>query len=223
MGIPRVVDLAEVDEAGAGRLLDVMEMLLGILSMASWPHGPADAIAVPPGQGEEWRLTHAIGLWESGNAARHLLVANGNPAERTYVPITPEYLYRLGLRRRAGVQLQGEPAPNTGLQAAWIARQVNSLGATSLLLAVTPYHLPRAYLTVLKALSTAGTRIPILPCPVPVAPEAATPETGVGHHELLPGEAHRILHYAALGWVATLEEFRDYQDWLWHHCQSEAR
>ncbi|MCA2218378.1 hypothetical protein [Jidongwangia harbinensis] len=85
-----------------------MEILLGILAMARWPFGPVDAIAVPTGQGEEWRVTQAIQLWERDRSTRHLLVANGNPAERTYVPITRGYLGELGLQRQVGVHLQEE-------------------------------------------------------------------------------------------------------------------
>jgi uncharacterized SAM-binding protein YcdF (DUF218 family) len=192
-----------------------MEVLLGILAMARWPFGPVDAIVVPTGQGEESRVTHAIQLWEAARNTRHLLVANGNPAERTYVPITRDYLAELGLHRQVGVRVQEEPAPSTGLQATWIADQVRRLGITSLLLAVTPYHLPRAYLTVLKALNVTGVRIPVLPYPIPVSPDATAPETGAGHYELLPGEAHRIIEYTARGWVVTVEEFRAYQRWLW--------
>jgi hypothetical protein len=73
MAIPRLVDPADVADAGADRLLEVMEIVLGILSMTHWSFGPADAIAVPTGQGEEWRITKAIELWEAGRAGRHLV------------------------------------------------------------------------------------------------------------------------------------------------------
>lgn len=191
--------------------------------MARWPHGTAEAIAVLTGQGEERRVTHAIQLWESDYALQHLLIANGNTAERTYTPLTRDYLGGLGLHRSAGPCLQTEPAPNTGLQAGWIAGQVRDLGIGSLQLAVTPYHLPRVYLTVLKALNAIGVRIPLVPCPVPVSPDAAAPETGVNLRDLLPGEAHRIVQYASRGWVATIEEFREYEQWLWRHCKSRSR
>jgi hypothetical protein len=219
MAIPRIVDTADVAQSDPSQLLEVTEILLGILSMASWRFGPVDAVAVPTGQGEESRIADAIQLWEDGHTGRHLLIANGNPAERTYVPITRDYLHGLGLRRHPGVHIQAEPAPNTGLQAAWIAEQVRRLGITSLLLAVTPYHLPRAYLTVLKALHATGVRIPVLPYPIAVAPQATAPETGVAHRDLWPGEAHRIVQYTGHGWVAGIEEFRKYQRWLWHRCQ----
>ena len=88
---------------------------------------------------------------------------------KTYVEITLDYLRSLGLRRIDGVHLQAEPAPNTALQAKWIVSQVRDHGITSLALAVSPYHLPRAYLTLLKAFNEVGVRLPIIPVPVAVA------------------------------------------------------
>ncbi|MGW4501825.1 hypothetical protein ACWENR_24840 [Micromonospora sp. NPDC004336] len=213
--IPRVLRAEDVDDHPAARLTDVLQAFMAILSLPRSAADRVDAIAVPTGQGEQWRLTHAIRRWEANPGTGHLLVANGNPAERTYHAITLAHLRGLGLRRLDGVRLQAEPAPNTGLQAAWIADQVEALGITSLALTVSPYHLPRVYLTVLKALDRVGIRIPLVPDPVPVSPDTVAPETQATAYDLLPGEAARILSYADRGWVATLGELQRHLRWLW--------
>ncbi|MEU6074219.1 ElyC/SanA/YdcF family protein [Micromonospora sp. NPDC047074] len=212
---PRVVREADLAGVSTGQLLDVLKALTVILTLPRSATAHVDTLVVLTGQGEQWRLTHAIRDWEADPGLRHLLVANGNPAEATYVEITLDHLRGLGLRRVDGVQIQAEPAPNTGLQAAWIADQARERTSTGLALAASPYHLPRAYLTVLKALSTSGIRLPLVPVPVAVPPDTPVPETGATAYDLVPGEVSRILTYMDRGWVATLEELRQYLRWLW--------
>ncbi|MEU4772717.1 ElyC/SanA/YdcF family protein [Micromonospora sp. NPDC023644] len=211
----RIVGEADLAGFTAGQLLDVTKALTMILALPQSAADRVDALVVATGQGEEWRLTHAIRGWEANPGLRHLLVANGNPAEETYVEPTLAHLRSLGLRRLDGVCVQAEPAPDTGRQAAWIAEQVHGRGIASLALAVSPYHLPRAYLTVLKALDRGGLRLPVIPVPVAVSPDTPVPETGATAYDLLPGEVKRILTYADEGWVATLEELQQYLRWLW--------
>nr|WP_323374078.1 hypothetical protein [Plantactinospora alkalitolerans] len=207
----------DLDGFAAGQLLDVMKALTMILALPQSAAAHVDAIAIASGQGEEWRFTHGIRNWESNLHHRYLLVANGNPAEKTYVEITLDYLRSLGLHRTEGVHLQPEPAPNTGLQAAWIVEQVQGRGITSIALTVSPYHLPRAYLTVLKELDRSGIRIPVIPVPVAVAPHASIPETGATAYDLVPGEVKRILAYMNKDWVATPQDLERYLHWLWNN------
>ncbi len=203
-----------------GQILDVLRAVTMIFALPQSAADRVDALAVVTGQGEEWRLIQAIRRWEANRELRHLLVANGNPAERTYAEITPTYLRGLGLRRVDGVRVQAEPAPNTGLQAAWIVDEVDRQGVASLALAVSPYHLGRAYLTVLKAFDRRGVRLPVIPVPVAVAPDAPVPETGATAYDLVPGEVTRILRYLERDWVATPEELRQYLRWLWSRHRS---
>ncbi|MEU4477089.1 hypothetical protein AB0F68_03325 [Micromonospora sp. NPDC023966] len=192
-----------------------MKALTVILTLPQSAADHVDALVVATGQGEEWRLTHAIRSWEANPQLRHLFVANGNPAEATYVEVTLDYLRSLGLRRVEGVHLQAEPAPNTGRQADWIVSQVQARGITSLALTVSPYHLARVYLTVLKALGRSGLRLPVIPLPVAVSPGTPVPETGATAYDLVPGEVKRILDYMREGWVATPAELQEYLEWLW--------
>jgi uncharacterized SAM-binding protein YcdF (DUF218 family) len=217
MTTPRIVRDDALDGIPAGRMLDVMRAMTTVLSLPQSAADTADALIVPSGQGEEWRITHAIRLWEANPGLRLLLIANGNPAEATYDALTPDYLRGLGLRRTEGVHVQAEPAPNTALQAAWIADRVEALHIASLGLVVSPYHLLRAYLTVLKALDRAGARVPIWPVPVAVSPEVRVPETGATAYDLLPGEVTRMVTYMDRGWIATTGELRSYVCWLWAH------
>jgi hypothetical protein len=214
---PRIVTEEDLVGFTAGQFLEVMKALTVILTLPQSAADHVDAIVVATGQGEEWRLTHAIRNWEANPQLRFLLVANGNPAEETYVEITFDRLRSLGLRRINGVHLQAEPAPNTGLQAAWIVDQVKAHGIGSLALTVSPYHLTRVYLTVLKAFTRSGIRLPIIPLPAAVPPDTPVPETGVGAYDLVPGEVKRILTYTGKGWVATPEEVQEYLRWLWSH------
>ncbi|WP_033344116.1 YdcF family protein [Catenuloplanes japonicus] len=214
---PRIVHDRELDGIPVARMLDVMRATTAVLSLPQAAADTADALIVPSGQGEEWRITHAIRLWEANPRLRLLLIANGNPAETTYDALTPDYLHGLGLRRTAGVHVQADPAPNTALQAAWIADRVAALGITSFGLVVSPYHLVRAYLTVLKALGRAGLCVPMWPVPVAISPDARVPETGATAYDLLPGEVARMVTYMDRGWIATTGELRDYVCRLWSH------
>jgi hypothetical protein len=214
---PRIVSAEDLAGFTAGQFVEVMKALTMILTLPQSAADRVDALVVPTGQGEEWRLAHAIRSWEANPQIRHLLVANGNPAEETYVRITLDYLRSLGLRRVNGVCLQAEPAPNTGLQAAWIADQARARGITSLALAVSPYHLTRVYLTVLKAFTRSAIRLPVIPLPVAVAPDTPVPESGATAYDLVPGEVRRILTHMGDGWVATPAEVQQYLQWLWSH------
>ncbi|MDP9794446.1 uncharacterized SAM-binding protein YcdF (DUF218 family) [Catenuloplanes nepalensis] len=219
---PRIVRDDDLGGFPAGRMLDVMRALTAVLSLPQAEAERADALIVPSGQGEVWRITHAIRLWETRPSLRLLLIANGNPAETTYDELSLAYLRGLGLRRLDGVHVQAEPAPNTALQAGWIAAQVSDLRIRSFGLVVSPYHLLRAYLTALKALDRHGLRVPIWPAPVAISPDTRVPETGATAYDLLPGEIHRILTYADRGWISTPTELRTYLGWLWAAPMNDA-
>ncbi|GGM49839.1 ElyC/SanA/YdcF family protein [Dactylosporangium sucinum] len=209
-GIPRVV--TDLDDVPPRRLFEVAEAVTMILSLPADAARDADGLAVAIGQGEEWRLAHALTLWEGNPRLRHLLIADGNPAEATYAPVKLG-----GLRRTDGVELQPQPVTNTAEQAAWLAQRVQDLNIRSLGLVVSPYHLPRVYLTLLQACQNLGGNelVQLLPVPVPVAPDTPVPETGATAFDLLPGEIRRIIVYREQGWVAGPKELREYLARLW--------
>ncbi|NUT34724.1 MAG: hypothetical protein HOV79_16820 [Hamadaea sp.] len=214
MQLARLVTGADLNRHPAARLGAVLDAVAGVHALADAPAARVEALAVFTGQGEQWRLSQAFDRWNTSTTLRLLLIADGNPAERTYEPLSPAYLRDLGLRRTEGVVVQSEPAPNTGLQAAWTARCIQQRDVRSLALAVTPYHLPRAYLTLLAACTAASLRLPVLPLPTPVPAGTRMPETAATEAELLPGEIERILVYADRGWVADPAAFAEYLSWL---------
>ncbi|WFE31555.1 ElyC/SanA/YdcF family protein [Micromonospora sp. WMMD975] len=213
--LPRIVRPEAFADVPPDRLLALLEAVTMILTIPGRAAERVDALVVPTGQGEDWRLTDAIRAWEAGPALRHLLVAGTNPAERTHRPLTLDRLRDLGLRRVDGVVLQAEPATDTGRQAAWIVDRVRALGIGSVALVVSPYHLVRVYLTVLRAADAAGLRLPMVPLPVAVAPHEPVPETGAAGYDLVAGEVGRLLRYADEGWVASPQRLRDHLRWLW--------
>lgn len=174
-----------------------------------------DALVIYPGMGEHWRVAQAVALWERLTSARYLLVAGYNPAEHICKPLTVERLRtEFGLRREEGVISQIH-TQNTKTQSDWVARQLREHAIASAGLCTAPYHIVRAYLTLLKSLLVGGQQIPVFPIPTPVGLEASTPELGISTWELAAGEAERILRYQATGDVATLAEVRSYLNWLW--------
>lgn len=181
------------------------------------PVGDTDAILVLPGLGEEWRLTTAIATWNTNPNVKHLLVAGSYSGERTWFEPTLEILSAepYNLTRREGVVISPH-AHHTKEQAAWVSRMVRELGINSLALVVSPYHLLRAYLTILESLLTSsGQGVAMLPLPVPVPPHVAIPETGSTAWEMVPGEVARIHTYQEMGDVATYEQLQTYLEWLW--------
>lgn len=124
--------------------------------------------------------------------------------------------------RKVTILTQGE-AGNTLDQANWVARAVAQHGIDEVRLSVPAFHLPRAYLTQLKALIRAGLHRsvwleprmlildPFATRPL-IAPWAEDQKTQV---ELMSGEAGRIKEYSSRGKddVATLAELTAYINW----------
>lgn len=184
------------------------------MMLYSVPRIDCDAIVVMPGLGETWRITDAIRSWEKNKTARFLLIAGYNRKEKTWVHLSLDTLKEqpFNLRRCQGVHI-GVHAEHTRKQAEWIVRKVQNLEITSLALFVSPYHLLRAYCTVLKAMGSQ--RIPIIPVPVTIPPDTIIPAVGVDGWEMVPGEVSRLTTYQDKGDVATFDELRAYLSWLW--------
>jgi hypothetical protein len=198
-----------------GQLSDVVAMAMLLLGLPR-PIEQIDAIAVYPGLGEDWRLFDAIQAWETSKSARHFLIAGQNDEEAAVKP-TLENVTRppYNLRKLEGVLTQ-EHALHTKEQAQWIVGRIQELRITSLALFVSPYHLVRAYGTLLKACINAGVQIPLIPMPVAVSPATIVPEIGVDAWKMSHGEVERILKYQELGDVVTAAELKDYLAW---QCQ----
>ncbi len=195
---------------------DMAAMSIMLYSLPPQALTKVDAFAVFPGLGETWRLVDAVRHWEASNSARFFFIAGQGPNEVSWESWTVDRLELapFSLRRREGVVTQ-RTATNTKDQAEWLSRQVYDHNAKSLALCASPFHLLRAYLTVLKTFLDAELRIPFLPAPTRVNPSWTIPEVDVNAWALVPGEVERIEEYQAKGWIATTEEFQSYLQWLW--------
>lgn len=204
--IPRIVEATQQND-----LAKITAMILSL----PWP--TTDAIAVFPGRGENSRLQHAVNVWEANRTTRFFLVAGTKwTAEKTTKQPTVELLSQeqFGLKTTTGVIVHYH-ANITTEQTNWVVSRIQELKITSVGLVVTPYHLIRAYLTLLKETLKADIRIPIIPLPVPKAPDAIVPEDNADAWTLFDGEMKRIIQYQEKGDVATLPELKEYLAWLW--------
>ncbi|MEK9181122.1 MAG: hypothetical protein AAB871_02725 [Patescibacteria group bacterium] len=183
------------------------------------PLVPTDAIAVlPTGMGEPWRVCDAINLWQESRASagyRFLLIPGNNPDEpftkdHTLVTLTrPPY----NLRKTRGVVLT-QYAQHTPEQCEWILERALERSVDSITLCGPQYHLFRGYLTFVRAMIRVKVRIPLIPRPTPVSPQAITAMTKVSAWEMARAEPERIREYRPRD-VATYLELREYLNWLW--------
>lgn len=203
---------------------DVVAMAMMLYSFPILEVGSFEAAAVFPGQGEHWRVIDAVKTWEEETLyvehpcffhPQYLLVAGDNPTERTRIPLTIDALkeHPFFLRKTEGVHCQVN-AEHTREQAEFIRERTEALGIDSIILFVSPYHLLRAYCTLLKVYD--GTEAPLIyPMPVPVPPSQTVPETSLSSWELAPGEVRRIIEYQKKGHVASKHELVAHLEQLW--------
>jgi hypothetical protein len=173
-----------------------------------------DALAVLQGLGENARILHAISLWENRTGMmKNLLIAGQNSTERSFQRLTTKALQQapFNLTRTHGIIIQ-EEAKNTKEQALWVSNQIVDLGLRSCALCAPPYHIVRAYLTVLKALSKP---VILIPEPAPLMPRSLVPEVMIEADDMIAGECSRIEKYQEIGYIATLADLKKYLDWLW--------
>lgn len=220
-GIPKSMNRIFDRSIEANDNFQISSMALMLFTIPR-PIDLVDVFVVLPGMGEEWRLIQAIQAWDSSLTARYLLITGVYGGEGTYVLNTMERLMAppFNLKRLDGVVIQpdGLDVHHTGDQTKWIIAQINVLNITSLALCVSPYHLLRAYGTLLKAFGKFNQRqIPIIPMPVVMSPDVIIPETGIDAWEMFHGEVARILKYQEMGDVATYDELKIFISWLW--CQ----
>lgn len=199
------------DETSESKIVAMVTMVLSIPRLVE----QVDAFLVFPGMGEWWRVNDAAALWNTHKNARHLLIAGHNQRENTARKMDLAWLMEeFELNRKEGVVCISH-AEHTKDQCDWVAEQVRELHLTSLALCVSPYHIVRAYLTLLKTLHNTGIRIPIVPFPVQVSPSEEIPETGTDAWSMVAGEVERIHAYQQKGDVASSELLHDYLAWFW--------
>jgi hypothetical protein len=194
---------------------DIVAMAIVLYSVPSVLDN-VNALAVMPGLGEFWRIKHAITVWEKSTAS-HLLIAGHNHHEKFWRNLDIDTLTKppFHLRRVGGVRVEAR-ADHTKAQADWLVANIQELNITSLALFVSPYHLLRAYCTVLKAFYRLNVRpIPMIPMSVAISPDTLVPETETNAWGMIPGEVKRIIAYQEKGDVATLTELQQYISLIW--------
>ena len=203
---PRVVK-----EAPESTAFEIAALIAGITRV------PTEAIAVHTGLGEDERVLYAIQRFNRRDF-KCLLVSGLNPDEKTAKRFDLKTLRAapFHLLRDEGVFTQMY-AGNTPDQAEWIAFCAQDLGLRSISISAPPYHLPRAYLTVLATFLKAGIRARdcmLIPLPTPMSPFYRVPETDATATEMIAGEYERIKRYTQKGDVASIDDLRRYIDSL---------
>lgn len=173
-----------------------------------------DAIVGHAGMGEVWRIQDPILEYEFSDSAKFLLMAGLCVKEKCYEELTVENLTKppYNLQKTEGMFAQPN-ALHTKDQMDWIIARVNELKISQLLFMSSPYHLVRAYLTLLKSWLDLGSH-PVIMIPKPLAMSSAIilPENGETARAMIPGEMRRIFEYQEKGDVATLSELEAYID-----------
>jgi hypothetical protein len=192
--------------------------------LLSFPRGIeecAQAVAVFNGEGEIWRMTHALKNWKKHEVGMRLFLIAGYFDEREKKD--PESA--LGLLKKPPFSLVSTDSihikmdtGNTKEQAEWVAEMVREFDIKSLALYVSHYHLVRAFRALLREFIKRGMPwISLIPVPVTISPEVRIPGSNVSAWALVPGEQVRIERYQGTGDVATPGEVREYLDWFWSH------
>lgn len=190
---------------------DIAKILISILSIPVECATEADALVIFPGLGETWRVSQALEYWGT-TKAQYLLIAGTHIGEETEPIKTLPNLKRVfGIKDTSGIFTQVH-TNNTKGQAVWVSEMVERLGIKSIALFAPAYHIPRAYLTILKSLKK---KVPMFPVPTKVSPTTVVPETHVQHWTMIPGEMERILKYQEKGDIVSFKEFKNYMNWLW--------
>jgi hypothetical protein len=210
MTIERVV---ETDEASM-----IASLCIGILTIPQSKH--IDALVVPQGMDEIWRIGDVVSIWDYEKThAKHLFIAGDNTTGKNQTAVSIETLRRppYYLRIEKGVEVKPYD-DNTLTQTTWVAEKMYEHGLQSLALCVSSYHLVRWYLTFIKTVEKMGReRLAVIPYPTPVSMNKLIPQSNATPWESVAGEVKRILAYQAKtpNDVATLPELEKYLMWLW--------
>lgn len=165
----------------------------------------SDAIVVFSGDGRV-RLETAVQALKQG-AAHYVVVSGGvdNPPHSLHADEAARQLVSCGLSPERIVK--DAESMNTRDQAVWLAKECQARGWKRVLLVASHYHLPRAFLSVVRALAEQGVEdVHVVPLPA-YAPWWGRPEgMSVSRFDLLDAEARKIGEYELRGHVATYAE-----------------
>lgn len=164
---------------------------------------PSDALIVLSGDGVV-RIDAAIGALRQG-AAHYVVVSGGvdNPPHALTAKAARRYLIDNGLHPDRIIE---EPASqNTHDQAVELVKLCETHEWTKVMLVTSPYHMPRAFLTVVRVLQLAGAaeKVHVLPLPAAQVRWTDKPDgSDMTRVELFADELQKIDDYGARGDVA---------------------
>jgi hypothetical protein len=183
----------------------------------SIPKIETEGLIVYPGMGEDERVRHAVARWNDGAFSRFLVCGlnlGERSARRFDIDLLQSPEFDLDASKFGTVETQIE-AGNTKVQSDWAAQRMKDLGLKSATLTASAYHLPRAYMTLLKSLSDISYEAIVIPEATPVCPSKIIPEEGWPAFAMTPREIARITHYQSKGHVVTWIELMAYLKWLY--------
>jgi hypothetical protein len=175
-----------------------------------------EAISLFPGMGESTRIDQTIAIWNENTNLKYLFIAGSYEGERLYEKVTINMLASLkNPPRNLHQVIIQEKAIHTKDQTTWLLEQAKFHGVQRFGLIVPPYHLMRAYCTLVKSVINDDHYKPaIFPIPLIMSPATKTPETEIDGWHMAYGEFERIERYRNIGDVATYQEARKYIDWV---------
>jgi uncharacterized SAM-binding protein YcdF (DUF218 family) len=175
-----------------------------LCALYNGPLLPTDAIAVFSGDGTV-RLDATVGALRQ-RIAHHVLVSGGvdEPPHSLHADDMRRYLIQRGLSPDR-IIMDPESA-NTREQSERTAELCREMDWQKLLLVASHYHMPRAFLTLLKGLQTRDLDVLVIPLPAPAKWWGAPAGLETARIDILADELRKIDEYAAKGHVASYED-----------------
>ena len=186
------------------------------------PLAPTDAICVFSGDGIT-RLQACVGALRQGIA--HWVLLSGGVDDPPHSLTSADMTTRMVEYGLAPKRIVEDPdSRNTHDQAEWLAGFMQERDLESVTLVASPYHMPRAYLTVLQSLKNRDMTEDVLVLPLPAGQTEwwGCPDgLDVTRMDLFPGELAKIDEYGAKGHVASYADGLEYLR-FWESSQADT-
>lgn len=175
----------------------------------------SDAIIVFPGRGETERVKQAtFRFLEHADTLQYLLVAGDNPDHLgAEIYSSAEDIVHNAPHLRNRIHCQGI-AHNTLKQARWAVKMLGELEVKvqHAVLAVSPYHLLRAYCTLIREINRSPNPARVWPMQMDISPESRIPHPNDTDTAWEAGldEIPRLLAYRRKGDIASHAELMEY-------------
>ncbi len=214
--IPRIIEANEDQRIAA--------CTMAILSIPRDHATKTEALVIFPGVNGLYRIGQGLSLYKQFENSPRLIIPGIHKKLEggwSYRLITDQnmsefeaYPYRISFTSE--VHIQGYAA-HTGEQAEWIADIIRREKIRSMTIVASPFHITRAYLTVLTALAARELKVICIPYIPAMCVTVDQSEFGIGANQLklFPGEMRRIETYPLLAEYIESRTLERYLDWLW--------